>query len=518
VTNTDPVVATSQPTVVTASFAALSGVTFSSATGTGWDCSQSSGAQLSCTLSQVLAPKASGPTLVVTLAIAANTSGGTGLLLTATNASGKPTTSTDTINITVATRYSVGGTASGLTGAGFVLQDNGGDDLAIAVNGSFTFATPLIDRAAYRVTVKTQPSGQSCQLGNASGTIPGANVSNVTVTCVAPSGHFAFVGDFAQQAVNVYLIGSDGALAQVTGSPFTAADVHALAVTPSGTWLYAADYTPGTVTGFRVDGSTGALTALPGFPIMAGTQPDSAAIDPSGKFLYVANLGSSNISAFTINASTGALTSVTGSPFPLPGPGRSASVDPLGRFLYVTGTGVAAFRISASDGALTVVSGSPFPTGNAPAGIGFDPAGKFAYVANSASNTLSAFTIDASSGALTPIAGSPYTTNPGPVGIAVAPSGKLLYVSNGTANALAGFTIDANTGALTALFAGVATGQNPTQIGIDPSGKFLYVADQKTPNVAGDVSGYSIAAGGGLTPLAGSPFPAGNGASSLVIH
>ena len=54
--------------------------------------------------------------------------------------------------------YSIGGTVSGLAGSGLVLQNNGGDDLAISADGSFTFATPLVDGSSYEVTVLTQPT------------------------------------------------------------------------------------------------------------------------------------------------------------------------------------------------------------------------------------------------------------------------------------------------------------------------------------------------------------------------
>ena len=47
-----------------------------------------------------------------------------------------------------AAAYSVGGSASGLSGT-VVLQDNGGDDLSVSANGSFTFATSLVSGAAY---------------------------------------------------------------------------------------------------------------------------------------------------------------------------------------------------------------------------------------------------------------------------------------------------------------------------------------------------------------------------------
>ena len=83
-------------------------------------------------------------------------------------------------------RYTVGGTVSGLTGIGFVLQNNGGDNLAISANAPFTFATSVTSGGTYRVTVLTQPLGQSCMVANGSGSIANANVTNVTVTCISP--------------------------------------------------------------------------------------------------------------------------------------------------------------------------------------------------------------------------------------------------------------------------------------------------------------------------------------------
>jgi len=66
-----------------------------------------------------------------------------------------------------------------------VLQDNGGDDLSVPANGSFTFATSLASGAAYAVTVKTNPSGQTCTVSNGSGTVGSANVTSVAVSCTA---------------------------------------------------------------------------------------------------------------------------------------------------------------------------------------------------------------------------------------------------------------------------------------------------------------------------------------------
>ena len=78
--------------------------------------------------------------------------------------------------------YTVGGTVSGLSGT-VVLQDNGGDNLSVGANGTFTFATALVSGAAYSVTVKTNPAGQTCTVSSGSGTVGSANVTNVAVSC-----------------------------------------------------------------------------------------------------------------------------------------------------------------------------------------------------------------------------------------------------------------------------------------------------------------------------------------------
>ena len=79
--------------------------------------------------------------------------------------------------------YTVGGTVTGLSGSGLVLQDNFGDTLPISGSGSFTFPTALTLGSPYSVTVFTQPSGQSCLITGGIGIAQG-NVSSVQVTCV----------------------------------------------------------------------------------------------------------------------------------------------------------------------------------------------------------------------------------------------------------------------------------------------------------------------------------------------
>ena len=85
------------------------------------------------------------------------------------------------------TTYTVGGTVTGLAGTGLVLRNSGGNDLAISASGSFTFSTAIPNGSTYAVTVLTQPTSpaQTCTVTHGSGTVNGANVTNVSVACAA---------------------------------------------------------------------------------------------------------------------------------------------------------------------------------------------------------------------------------------------------------------------------------------------------------------------------------------------
>ncbi|MDH4235096.1 MAG: hypothetical protein OEV15_08190, partial [Gallionella sp.] len=93
----------------------------------------------------------------------------------------------------VATTYTIGGTVTGLTGTGLVLQNNGGDNLSISADGSFTFATPQAS-GTYQLTVLTQPSGQFCSVNPNSVTVSAANITTVAVTCAASSNTYTIGG------------------------------------------------------------------------------------------------------------------------------------------------------------------------------------------------------------------------------------------------------------------------------------------------------------------------------------
>ena len=80
----------------------------------------------------------------------------------------------------------VGGSITGLSASGLILQLNGADDLAVNAGGRFKFPKALSKGSAYAVTVKASPSTpikQTCTISLGSGNISASAINNVAVTC-----------------------------------------------------------------------------------------------------------------------------------------------------------------------------------------------------------------------------------------------------------------------------------------------------------------------------------------------
>lgn len=88
------------------------------------------------------------------------------------------------------TAFSIGGTLAGMVGSGLTLnlQAGGSDTLVLNTNGDFQFALGVPDGTPYEVTLGGGPvPAQSCSVANGSGTVVGAHVANVEVTCAPPA-------------------------------------------------------------------------------------------------------------------------------------------------------------------------------------------------------------------------------------------------------------------------------------------------------------------------------------------
>ena len=205
--------------------------------------------------------------------------------------------------------YTVGGSVGGLVGSGLVLQDNGGNDIAPAANGSFVFSAAIASGSGYAVSIKTQPISpwQTCVLANAAGTIGGVNVATVAVTCT----------------INTYTVsGSTGGL---LGSGLVLQDNGAndLGVAANGSFVFPA-----------------AVASGSGYAVTIKTQPTS----PS-QTCVVAN------AAGTVGSANVANVAIT------------CTIKP-GRFAYVSGhTAIYCFAVNAVTGALADLASSPCDSG-----------------------------------------------------------------------------------------------------------------------------------------------------------
>ena len=190
----------------------------------------------------------------------------------------------------------------------------------------------------------------------------------------APPGKFIYTSDIGQgQAATISGFSVDsasGALMPVPGSPFSTlanGSPFYLAAHPSGQFLYAGIPSTNSVEVWRIDGATGSLALLPGFPLVL--RPNNIAFissivaDPSGKFLYVSD-DFGDIFGFTVNANSGTLTAMPGSPFFTFSITDQLFVDPTGRFLYSpAGPFISGFSIDTTSGVPTTLSDSPFAGG-----------------------------------------------------------------------------------------------------------------------------------------------------------
>jgi 6-phosphogluconolactonase len=113
-----------------------------------------------------------------------------------------------------------------------------------------------------------------------------------------------------QGGVAVYSIGVNGTLISVKGSPFAAGSgTYAVQLDSTGTYLYAANRTDGTISGYTIVPATATagltLTPLSGSPYASGVGVQSLGLDGTGKYLLAAALGGSpDLSMYSFDANT----------------------------------------------------------------------------------------------------------------------------------------------------------------------------------------------------------------------
>jgi YD repeat-containing protein len=175
------------------------------------------------------------------------------------------------------------------------------------------------------------------------------------------------------------------------------------------------------------------------------------------------------------------------------------------------GIGVGCLATTLASGTTTItattgsVSGSMTLTVTAQASLTPSAPG-FALTPNS-DETLSIFAVDAVSGQLRALG---YVNTPAAM-LAVDPSGRFAYtVGHGTG--IYGYSIDSHTGTLTPM-TGSPFGAEYSWVTVDPAGRFVFATD----SAASEVWSYTIGSGGALSPVPGTPVPAGRGPRSVTV-
>lgn len=447
------------------------------------------------------------------------------------------------VSVTCRDMYTVGGTASGLVGT-VVLGNNGGDSLPLSADGSFTFATPLVNGAAYQVTVLTQPAMQQCTVSAGGGVIASANVANVRVSCesfytvggttsgltgtvvlqnkggddltVSGGTSFTFATTlFAGATYEVTLLAQPaGQRCMVLKGAGTIAAADVTGVRVACNTLRASKYLYLVSTGFLNNpmpqsptatlaqftiGADGALAPMTPVTVSTGSGASSVTVDRSGKFAYVTNRNGDTVNGtvwqYTIGTDGGLVPMNPATVEAGINPFRAA-VDPNGRYVYVInrGAGGAGGSISqyaiAADGQLVPLT--PAAVAGGDTSIAVDPSGRYVYATIGA--LVLQYTI-ASDGTLTPM--TPASLDSGLLflqAITADPFGRMVYATETLFSRVPQFAIG-DSGALTFKGDDFTSTLSALSFTIDPTGMFAYAGSGAT------IARYSVNADGTLELL-----------------
>jgi len=282
-----------------------------------------------------------------------------------------------------------------------------------------------------------------------------------------------------------------------------------LALHPEGKRLYAAKeieesngVAGGEVVAIAIQPDTGLLGEVTSLASTAGAHPCYISVNETGTALYAANYTGGSISLHTLTAegelqSASAVMQHECEPGPVadrqekphahcvsPVPGTSyvCAVD-LGMDAVVT------YRHDTEAQTLVKTDEAKFFGGAGPRHIAYHPTLDVAYVANELASSVTLLSVDRKGGALR--VQQTYSTLPegydgynDSADIHVSADGRYLYSSNRGHNSIAVFAISSESGELSPIQHISCGGELPRNFGITPDGEYVLAANGKTGNIA----------------------------------
>jgi 6-phosphogluconolactonase (cycloisomerase 2 family) len=318
---------------------------------------------------------------------------------------------------------------------------------------------------------------------------------------------------------NDYLNGytlSGGALSAATGFPFNLAYVpSAVAISQANTFMYvASDSANPLIFGYSIS-TGGQVTVLNGGNGLYNEDSVALETSPDGKYLFSLNADGATIEQYSINTTSGALTFVGNYAFsgltstPVP---TALKFAPSGEFLVATlGTGGAEIfpyivNTTAGTGALDQANAQPItPTSSSVGiyGVAVDSKNYVYLSLTSAVNVYSTTSVGV------PTFVKSYAVGNGAHQAVLNPAGSLLYVANFSDGTISAFSV-ASGGVLTAITGSPFSGpSNVIALGITSNGNNLIASGYNTTN---GLQLFSIGPTGALTEVGST----GTDASTII--
>jgi 6-phosphogluconolactonase (cycloisomerase 2 family) len=144
-----------------------------------------------------------------------------------------------------------------------------------------------------------------------------------TAIATDPTNRFAYVTDYASNQLIGYAIMSSSTLDFLPSGPFRTGDEpSAITIDPRGKFIYVTNSLDSTVSPYDIDLTTGAPSVTVNATATGGsnstdTQPVAVTIDPAlGRFVYTANFLGNSVSGFRLDSTSGSLSLTQATPYP----------------------------------------------------------------------------------------------------------------------------------------------------------------------------------------------------------